>query len=122
MAAEIRVCFKNTLKNTWLTVAADKCEGFGLCKVTIGVARMKAPDPKAVPAKAEVRGDKMAVTFDGAVPPGGDVLPVSEDMILDAAVARGLGFKTVTILKGDYRIERAGSRFGSVVLNVKTTK
>lgn len=26
MATEIRVCFKNTLKNTWLTVATDNVD------------------------------------------------------------------------------------------------
>lgn len=98
-------------------------KGFGLCKISIDVGMdRKAASPNTVSGSAELSGDKMVVTFNGPLPENRDVLPADEDIVLDAATSKAMGFKQVTILKGQYPINRRGGKFGSVTFNVKGEK
>ncbi|MDD5542269.1 MAG: hypothetical protein PHX83_03775 [Acidobacteriia bacterium] len=104
----------------------NKCDGWGLCRITIDVNLKTAgrPGPKEVTASALVEGDHMMVTFQGPVPARGKetMLPVVRDMALSPEISKGLGFKSVVILKGHYSINEKAGKFGGVTLNVKTEK
>jgi hypothetical protein len=65
----------------------------------------------------------MSLSFNGELPEKADSLPIDEDIVLDSATSKALGFKTVTVLKGNYKINRnRGNKLGTLSLNVKTTK
>lgn len=51
-------------------------------------------------------------------PEGVSAIPVEKDVPLDEQVARSLGFKRVTILRGEYRVDPALGKFGAVVFGV----
>lgn len=49
-------------------------------------------------------------------------VPVESDIPLDREVARSLGFRSVTILRGEYRVDPGAGKFGAVVFDVAVEK
>ncbi|MBI3650898.1 MAG: hypothetical protein HY231_07590 [Acidobacteria bacterium] len=107
------------------------CTNRGLCKITVGrelanpatgaeSAARKAAPPRLAEATAELKDHKLYVDFQGAMPDRGETLPVMENLSLDAATARAFASKSITILKGDYKIDYSKNKFGSVVLNLES--
>lgn len=112
------------------------CEGFGLCRIVIDASR-EADAPKGGEtaraarrgeASATIEQDKTArdsshrflkIEMRTAVPEKALVLPISENIALDAATSKALGFKSVTVLRGEYKIDYSTNKLGSVVLNVE---
>jgi hypothetical protein len=64
----------------------------------------------------------MSISFKARLPEKGEHYPISEDLVLDEALSKALGFKTVTILKGDYPLNLSGNKFGTLHVRVRTTK
>lgn len=112
------------------------CSGFGLCKIVIGAARETAlggPDtmrarPATGEASASVEQDKSArdsshrflkIEMRTALPEKASVLPVAENVTLDAATSKALGFRRVTLLRGEYKIDYSKNKLGSVGVNVE---
>ncbi|HXG94663.1 MAG TPA: hypothetical protein VNN73_20140 [Blastocatellia bacterium] len=111
------------------------CSGFGLCKITIGFDRQSTSKDgeteraaRKGDASATVEQDKTAretnhlylkIEMKTALPEKASVLPVAENVTLDAATSKALGFKSITILKGEYKIDYSKNRLGSVALNVE---
>ena len=50
------------------------------------------------------------------------LVPVDMDIPLDKSVAKQLGFKSVAILKGRYRVDSTIGKFGGAVFDVAVTK
>ena len=96
-----------------------KCEGDGVCRVIPGFAGGTA---RTVQASGDIKGDTMSISFKAKLPEGGDRYPIDHDIVLDAATSKALGFKTVTILAGDYQLNRSGKKFGTLYVKVRTTK
>ncbi|HTG18287.1 MAG TPA: hypothetical protein VK747_23800 [Blastocatellia bacterium] len=97
------------------------CTRAGVCKISIEASAASAKRP--VKANAEITGRSLQAVFEGPLPEKGNLLPIDENIVLDEETAKALGFKTVTVLKGNYRLTRAKpTDFGTVKLNVKTTK
>lgn len=92
--------------------------GRGICSIVLGVARSRAVEGTVTP----VGSDRMNVVFETRLPDDDRIMDIAEDIMLDEAVARKLGFKSVTILKGNYAFESAKGRFGGATFNIKTTK
>ena len=90
--------------------------GRGICSITLGAARAGSVEGTVTP----VGSDRLNVVFE-ANPPD-RIMEIAEDIVLAESVARKLGFKSLTILKGNYAFESAKGRFGGVTLNIKTTK
>jgi hypothetical protein len=117
--------------------------GFGICRIDIGAAgerfevALGHPDtatrarPRTGQASVSVEQDKtakgenvrvryfMGIIMKTALPENGSVLPISENITLDAATAKALGFKSVTVLRGEYKIDYSKNKLGSVVVNVE---
>jgi len=109
--------------------------GFGICRIDIGAAReAEAPAggdtararPRTGQAAASVEQDKTArehlylkIEMRTALPEKGSVVPVAENITLDATTSKALGFKSVTVLRGEYKIDYSKNKLGSVVLNVE---
>ena len=53
---------------------------------------------------------------------GGDRFHVEEDVDVNPAIARSLGYSELTIKKGIYRMDFSKSQFGTVLLDVVGTK
>jgi hypothetical protein len=49
-------------------------------------------------------------------------IPVEGDVPLDEQVARSLGFKSVKILRGEYRVDPALGKYGGVVFKVEVAR
>jgi hypothetical protein len=116
--------------------ASKGCAGFGICKITVGT-ELKAAGynaeglnadrqriPRVTAGAAEISGDRMQVNFNRPLPGSGteDMIPVDEDMVLDAETSKAFGFRRVVILKGEYSINRKAGKFGSAVFNVRTER
>lgn len=49
-------------------------------------------------------------------------MPVAENIVLSAATAKALGFKSVTVLRGEYKIDYSQNKLGSISVNVDVQK
>jgi hypothetical protein len=97
------------------------CTKAGICKISIEASATSAKRP--VKANAEISGRALVAVLEGPLPEKGNLLPIDEDIVLDEETAKALGFKTVTVLKGSYKLTTSKTdKFGTVRLNVKTTK
>jgi hypothetical protein len=96
-----------------------KCEGSGVCHVKPWTG---AADARTVQASGDIKGDAMSISFKAKLPEEGDHYPIDHDIVLDPATSKALGFKTVTILAGDYQLNRSGNKFGTLYVKVRTTK
>jgi len=110
------------------------CTGFGFCKITIGAA-LEAPNAGTVEraarkgeASATVEADKTArdtahrflkIEMRSALPERTSVMPVTEDVTLDPATSKGLGHKSITVLKGDYKIDYSKNKLGTILLKIE---
>lgn len=90
--------------------------GRGICDITLGVARSGSVEGTVTP----VGSDRMNVVFESAL--ADRSMEIAEDIVMEESVARKLGFKNLTILKGSYVFEPGKGKFGGVTLNIKTTK
>jgi hypothetical protein len=99
---------------------SSSCKRAGVCHIGVSVGWEFG---RTVKGNAQVQGRTMSLSFNGELPEKADSLPIDEDIVLDSATSKALGFKTVTVLKGNYKINRnRGNKLGTLSLNVKTTK
>ena len=104
------------------------CTGRGFCKIEIGFERDAAGGKNSGQASATVEQDKTArnashrflkIEMRNALPGKWAVVPISENMALDAATSKALGFKSVTVLKGDYKVDYTKNKMGTVNLQIE---
>ena len=110
--------------------------GFGICRIDIGAREAEAPAggdtararPRTGQASASVEQDKTArdinhlylkIEMRSALPEKGSVVPIAENITLDAATSKALGFKNVTVLRGEYKIDYSKNKLGSIAVNVE---
>lgn len=92
------------------------CRKFGICKVKIGVGGTIGD--RVVRSKLSTNGDgTITVTLLGKAPDEEQTLFLDEDVIVPSAAAEKLGFKSVTLLKGQYAFNASRAR-----LNAKLVK
>ena len=92
--------------------------GFGVCKVFL----IGSCNNSVNAAISPLGGNRMEALFEAAPPNRDRLLEIAEDLVLEEAAARKLGFKSVAILKGSYNFDAAKGKFGGVIFNIKTTK
>ena len=97
--------------------AKQKCGGFGLCKITLGLAR--APVGRRIVNGELIRTDdgNLQLTLLERAPEEGQTLFIDEDIPLSSAIARKLGVKKATIRRGEYAFSTNRS-----LLNVRLTR
>jgi hypothetical protein len=91
------------------------CRGFGFCGITIDA---KLATDRSVAAVTSVANGIIAIDFLGQAPDAGDVLTIDDDMQLDPAVARALGYHAVTLARGQYHVDYSRSPNGHVEIPV----
>ena len=112
----------------------ERCApGFGICRIDIGAARETPKGgeaERAAPkgeASASIDQDKTAketadlylkIEMRTALPKHESVLPIAENLTLDAATSKALGHKSINVLKGDYKIDYSKNKFGSLAVKV----
>jgi hypothetical protein len=106
----------------------QSCAGFGICRIIIGRAQADtAPSennterarPRSGRASAAIRDNKLFINLEDRLPERASVMPVSENVTLDSATSKALGYKSVTVLRGEYGIDYSKNRFGSVAVSVE---
>ena len=105
------------------------CEGFGICRITIGWDATATQPPasgerraavRKCRASASLRGNKLFVDLSTPLPEKAAVIPLTENLVLDAPTSKKLGFKSVTVLQGEYAIDYSKNKFGSFFLTVES--
>lgn len=126
MAITLGLAFPVTSQAAKIVVIFDigrkkfDCTKAGICKISIEASATSAKRP--VKGNAEIRGRTLEAVLEGPLPEKGNLLPIDENIVLDEETAKAFGFKTVTVLKGNYQLTRSKTnKFGTVRLNVKTT-
>lgn len=90
--------------------------GRGICDITLSVARSGSVEGTVTP----VGDDRLNVVFESKLVD--QTLDLAENIALDEAIARKLGFKSVTVLKGTYSFDSSKGKFGGTTFNIRTTK
>lgn len=81
--------------------ASKKCGGFGLCKITVG--SITAASKRTVRAELTSNADgKMELNLLDKAPDEGQTLFIDQDIVLSRNGATRLGYRAVTIRKGEY--------------------
>lgn len=76
------------------------CKGVGICKIRPGATTI---EDREVLAQLSTNAEgKLTLVFSSKPPEEGTTLYIDEDIIAQPAIASGLGFKSVTLLKGEY--------------------
>jgi hypothetical protein len=110
----------------------EKCQtGRGICIVIAtrcrGPARMAG---SAVQAEAHLEGNELALEMTSSPPAKTDrpselgqaKLAVRRDVPLDGCTSAALGYESLTILKGEYAVNSAAGKFGTVKVRVSGKK
>jgi hypothetical protein len=72
-------------------------------------------------AEATVRVVKNQLQLEFSTPPpaGLETITLDEDLSVDECTSRELGYRTLALTKGAYRMQPGGTRFGTLVVNMK---
>jgi hypothetical protein len=101
--------------------ASEECQtGKGIC-IIVAVRRCPAPARlagSAVQAEARLEGDGLTLQLTSAPPAKTDRLTIDRDIPLDACTSGALGYESLIILKGEYAVNPAVGKFGTVKLRV----
>jgi hypothetical protein len=92
------------------------CTGFGICDIIISTSSAE----RAVPGVATMHDGMLDLDLLGTAPDHGDLLTLDEDVVLDDATSRALGYQQVTVRKGEYRVDYSSNPNGHVLLPVQT--
>lgn len=117
-----------------------RCEpGFGICRIDIGAAREAEASTSVYKGQATADVERVRTAKDAGhyflkiemrnqlptpvnrvsgPPYKPSVMPVAENLTLDSATSEALGFKSATVLKGEYKIDYSKNKYGSMALNV----
>ena len=76
------------------------CTGFGICSITVGLDFTE----RTVPSLGTIENGRLHLVFGRALPESGERMEIDEDIVLDAATARGLGRRSVVLKKGSYPV------------------
>ena len=94
--------------------------GRGICDIKIGVGT--ASPFKVAGVASPLDDQKLECVFQGQLPDKDSTFVVDRDVAVAPAIAQKLGFKSLTILSGEYAVTPGKGKFGAVELNIKTTK
>ncbi|MBI1760951.1 MAG: hypothetical protein HYR56_05885 [Acidobacteria bacterium] len=98
-----------------------KCgPGRGICEIKLGLGAATALSVGGV--ASPINDQKLDCVFQGKLPDGSATFSVDRDIQVDDAIAQKLGFKSLTIRRGEYGVNAGKGSFGGVELNVSTTK
>jgi hypothetical protein len=92
--------------------------GFGVCRLSITVGSVAKTGFAECLATLK-NNQELECEFRNELPTSDRTLPVEDDIVLEDELARRLGFKKVTVLKGNYAIDRSKGQFGAVTLRVR---
>jgi len=83
--------------------ASKKCAGFGICKITVGLISARTQAQRIVKGELVANDDgKLQLVLLENAPDEGGTLFIDQDIVLSRTGARRLGFRAVTIRKGEY--------------------
>ncbi len=94
--------------------ASRGCRGFGICKISIG----KLTEDRTVEAQLSSAGNgRVQLSLVGKPPEEAKTLFVDQDIQLGPEISQKLGYKSVTIRKGQYTFGRK-----STLLNARSAR
>jgi hypothetical protein len=86
------------------------CMGFGVCSITIETLASE----RAVPTAATWNNGRLQLSFLAEPPDKDKVLTIDEDIVLDSATARALGYEHLTVRAGQYPVDYTVNPHGIV--------
>ena len=86
------------------------CTGFGICSITIDPLASTRP----VPTAATWANGRLQLNFLADPPNKGTLLTIDQDIVLDSATARALGYEQVTVRAGQYPVDYSVNPHGQV--------
>ena len=98
-----------------------ECTGFGLCKIewNWNIAAGGQSSGNYLTGTASLEGDVITVNIEKPANEAFKSLPVDKDIVLNPDDAKQLGFKNVRILKGNYELDFASNKLGTISFKVK---
>jgi hypothetical protein len=96
--------------------ASRDCDGGGICKVRIGLELGRMND---APGVGSVKGDKLVMDLLKQNGTHYDMLLIDQDIVLDSATSRALGYDQVTIRKGAYAVDYSSNPNGHVEVDIE---
>jgi hypothetical protein len=114
--------------NFWITGGHGHwCRGYGICFIKshdsgptgCEGARVKPEGDNVYEGVGSI--DKKFLTLEFTTGPAErhESLPIDDDIVLDKCTSNSLGYGSVTVLKGTYRVSYDGSKYGKVSLRYK---
>jgi hypothetical protein len=94
------------------------CTGFGICSITID----PLASDRAVPTAASWVNGRLQLNFLSEPPDKTNVLILDEDIVLDSATSRALGYEQITVRAGQYPVDYSHSPNGEVISDTTTDK
>lgn len=92
------------------------CRDFGICSITIGSDALHRAK-----GSASIEGNRMGVDFLLEIEPDtASEITLDEDIVLDTKTSLALGYQSVKVRKGTYKIDRSVNRYGHIDLDVET--
>ena len=86
------------------------CTGFGICRITIDTSA----SARAVQAAATWVNGRLQLSYLADPPDKGTLLTIDQDIVLDSATARSLGYEHVTLRAGQYPVDYSVNPHGQV--------
>jgi len=88
--------------------AKKKCGGFGVCKITLGA--VSAPADRVIRGELIANQDgKFELSLLERAPEEGQTLFIDQDIVLARDGAKRLGYKAITIRRGEYAFSNSKS-------------
>jgi hypothetical protein len=88
-----------------------------IISLTCANARAIRPE-REVKGTARLSGSEMVLELTSALPEKMDAIKLDEDLTLDECTSRALGFSSLAVSKGQYRIEPQG-KFGRIAVKTR---
>jgi hypothetical protein len=78
------------------------------------------PSERKVEADATIEMNRITLELTTASPERAGQIVIDEDIPLSKCSCQLLGYSSITILQGTYRVSYEGSKFGRIILRVKS--
>ncbi|MFI5264983.1 MAG: hypothetical protein ACHQM6_10750 [Candidatus Kapaibacterium sp.] len=99
-----------------------KCEEkFGWCGITIGIGAGAIAVPGSHHVNIVAANNSVTIEFLDKPENAEDIFGVAENFTFSNELANMMGYKSVSLLQGDYKVDWKKGRFGSVTIKARTT-
>ncbi|HLG17184.1 MAG TPA: hypothetical protein VJH03_22220 [Blastocatellia bacterium] len=85
-------------------------------------AARKTRPRDAADANVRVDNDHLSLDFTSPPPPGLSKITLDQDLSLDQCTASALGYQALTLQKGEYSVQRSGTKYWKVTVRMRGSR